>query len=193
MIDFTELHFGIGFLLLAALLIGLRSQKRRYSYLFFFSIFWVYLLFAVKEAIFPIHIPTESPVPGFWLPEINVLPLNCSQTQMPGLCYRTVLENILLTIPFGFGIRFLGRWKPRQLLGLAVMGGAGFETVQWIIALITKSSFRVIDINDVFLNTAGVLIGYAGFWIFARIYPALIRWLKITPRGILAYLMEMVL
>jgi glycopeptide antibiotics resistance protein len=37
--------------------------------------------------------------------------------------------------------------------------GIGLEMIQFIVGLVWKSEFRVIDINDAILNCSGVVIG----------------------------------
>ena len=78
--------------------------------------------------------------------------------------------NILLTIPFGFGINFLLRIKPRSFLWLAPTTGLVLELSQLFVLVIFKSWFHAIDINDAISNGLGVLIGYAIFRVFARVY-----------------------
>jgi glycopeptide antibiotics resistance protein len=86
-------------------------------------------------------------------------------------------QNILLTIPFGFGILFVSRLRPKDFLWLPLAIGFGIEAAQLIISLILKYPYRVIDINDTLLNALGVLVGYALFrilaWLFIKITPLL--------------------
>lgn len=89
---------------------------------------------------------------------------------MLNLCARGIIENIVLTIPFGFGINFLVRIKPIRFVWLAPAVGFGFEFSQLVISLVFRSGFRTSDINDVMLNAIGVLIGYTLFRVFALAY-----------------------
>ena len=169
LIRFDENDFLIGFGVLFVLLIVLRWKKRSFSYLLFFSIFWVYLLLVVQNIIFPFVINTDYSSPRI-LPGINLIPFYSGYCSIPRYCILNFVGNIILTIPFGFGINFLTRVKPRNFLWLAAALGIGFELSQLIISLVFRSGFRTIDINDSILNATGVLIGYVLFRAFAWAY-----------------------
>jgi len=109
---------------------------------------------------------------------------------MPDLCNRNFVENILLTLPFGFGISFIAHIKPGNIPWLALAVGLSLETIQFIISLIFKSSFRVIDINDVLLNATGILIGYGFFRLFAFGYLETTQRFGIKHKMLLAYVYE---
>ena len=97
---------------------------------------------------------------------------------MPNLCVRNIVDSILLTMPFGFGVSFIAQIKAGNIPWLALTVGLVFEAIQLAISLIFKSLFRVIDINDLLLNTIGVLLGYGVFMVFARAYLAITRHLQ---------------
>jgi glycopeptide antibiotics resistance protein len=121
------------------------------------------------------------------LPHINLIPFYykvCST--LFKYCIIEIVGNVVLTIPFGFGINFLGQVKPRKILWLAFAVGFGFEFSQLIISLIFRSGFRSIDINDVMLNALGVLLGYALFIIFAWVYLKFGDHFKIKYKGLFA-------
>jgi glycopeptide antibiotics resistance protein len=99
-------------------------------------------------------------------------------------------ENILLTIPFGFGISFVSHLRPKDFLWLPFAIGFGIETAQLLISLLLQYPYRVIDINDALLNAAGVLVGYALFRIFARLFFQISTRLKNIPGGWSAYIHE---
>jgi glycopeptide antibiotics resistance protein len=99
-------------------------------------------------------------------------------------------NNILLTIPFGLGIIFVSRLRPRDFLWLPLAVGFGIETAQLAISIILGYPYRVVDINDALLNAAGVLIGYGLFRIFTWLWFRLTRRFKDKSAGWLAYLNE---
>ena len=171
MVYFDEYDFLFGVGILCVLLPILWWRKHNLSYLLFFSIFWIYLLAVVQAVIFPFVINTAYGNATF-TPSINLIPFYFGScfTYMPALCVRGILENIILTIPFGFGINFLVRVKPRNFFWLAISIGLGFELSQLAISLVFRSAFRAVDINDAILNAAGVLLGYVFFRAFAWAY-----------------------
>jgi glycopeptide antibiotics resistance protein len=170
MIYFDIYDFLIGVGILCVVLPIVWWRKRNLSYLLFFSLFWVYMLAVVQAVIFPFVINTAARAASF-TPSINLIPFyfgNCFI--LPAQCTRGVVENILLTIPFGFGINFLARVRPRGIFWLALAVGLGFELSQFCISMLFKSGFRGTDINDVIFNATGVLLGYALFRAFAWLY-----------------------
>lgn len=166
--------------------------KHSLSYLLFFSIFWVYLMAVLQAVIFPIAINTDNGN-GLFTPSINLIPFYFGSCSMPGDCLRHIVENIILTIPFGFGINFLVQVKSKNILWLALTVGLGFELTQLAISLAFKSGFRTVDINDVIFNSMGVLLGYGLFRAFAKVYLKTAENYKIKYKGLLADVYEVAL
>jgi glycopeptide antibiotics resistance protein len=192
MIDFTYSHLFVGIAILVILLLFFGRQTRSLWYLLFFSVFWIYLLYVVSVIVFPISpLPEES-----WRafrPNINLIPFYFGSCDtMPELCLRGVIENVLLTMPFGFGISFITRVKSRDLLWLAPLVGIMFEAIQFIVSLMFRSPFRVADINDVILNAAGTFIGYGIFRIFGWLYVSITQNFGINNQYVFAYIYEVV-
>ena len=64
------------------------------------------------------------------------------------------------------------------------------ETAQFLLMVIWGFSYRVVDINDVILNTIGVIIGYILFLIFTWSLSGIVKVFRIKPRGIIQYIVE---
>lgn len=82
--------------------------------------------------------------------------------------------NILLTIPFGFGLPFVVSMPLRVVVVAGLIFSVGIELAQLVadytqLALPTWS----VDINDVILNTAGVMVGVFGFVVAHHVYRSL--------------------
>jgi len=159
-------------------------RKRNPATLLFFAIFWVYLLAVVRVIFFPFAINTDYGSTPF-KPSINLIPFYFGSCHMPELCIRDIIENIALTIPFGFGINFLVRVKPRSIFWIAISIGLALELSQLIISIAFRSGFRATDINDVILNAIGVSLGYAFFRAFAWAYVKAAGYLGIQHKGLL--------
>ncbi len=162
-----ELFIGVG--ILYAILLTLWWRKRKPAYLLFFSLFWLYLLLLVSVVVYPFEVnlaPGSYPEP----PKINLIPFHESNCGHAGSCVLETVGNVLLTVPFGFGISFLLKLKPRTVPWVALSLGVGIELQQLVMSLILRSDFRTVDINDALLNALGVLLGYALFRLFARGY-----------------------
>ena len=87
--------------------------------------------------------------------------------------YVIVLEiarNILLTIPFGFGINWIARVKLKTMIWVARAVGFMIESTQLIVSVGIAAAYRTGDITDVLLNSTGVILGYGFFRVFASMY-----------------------
>jgi glycopeptide antibiotics resistance protein len=189
--DGNDLLIGIG--ILCVLLPVLWWQKRSLSYLLFFSVFWVYLLAVVAVIIFPFVIDTDYAGTKF-TPDINLIPFYFGECfRLANVCVKLIIDNITVTIPFGFGINFLVKIKPKKIVWLALAVGFTFEFLQLIISLVFRSGFRATDINDVILNGTGVLIGYALFRSFAWLYLKITEYFNFKHRLIFADIYEIAL
>lgn len=196
-LEFFPYPFLFGLVILLFLILLLRLAKRSWSYLFFFSAFWVYLLFMVGLIIFPIPrvAPLEIDKLGLSfqsaLSEIHLIPHNYQNFEYFSR-YTTfdILGNLFLTIPFGFGILWVWPSLSNMMLPLAFLVGFMNETAQFLLMVIWGFSYRVVDINDVILNTLGVLIGYVLFLIFTWTMRGIVKAFRIKTRGVFQYIVE---
>ena len=102
---------------------------------------------------------------------------------------KTSLLNILLLVPFGFGLPFITNFRMRKIVEIGALFSIGIEFLQLITGLIAKITFRIADINDVIFNTAGVAIGYVLFVGFLRICRYTFNW-KTSTNLILRYIAQ---
>lgn len=165
-----------------------RSQ-RSLPHLIFCAGFGIYGLAALDITLFPIRVVDSEPYYSGerLLLGINFIPFNFDLSFIPHIVLRQIAQNILLTVPFGFGVSFVAQVRPRTILWLGLAVGVGIEAAQLMISLLIGYAYRVIDINDAILNTLGVLIGYVAFRAFARFCLWLTEQFDIHPRGLLAY------
>lgn len=190
MIDFGVTHLLVGVGALLIVLIIVRKQKKSLSYLLCFSVFWIYLIAVTSVIIFPFPLREGYLYPDF-KQSINLMPFNFGSCKMINLCLRNIYENILVTIPFGFGISFIAPLKPRDFPWLAFLVGLAFEIIQLIIVFLA-GPFRVVDINDVMLNAAGVLLGYSFYRIFRWFYKFITRKFEVSHKHFFAYIYDIV-
>ena len=81
--------------------------------------------------------------------------------------------NILLTVPFGFGLPFVVNVRAREVLVVGVLFSVGIELAQLLAdALYLAGPTWSVDINDVLLNSLGVVIGYSVFRLTGTLYAA---------------------
>jgi glycopeptide antibiotics resistance protein len=180
---------GLGILVILLILLW---QKHSRAYLFCFSIFWLYMLLVISVIIFPMSLPdtTEmrSPVSSI-LSHVNLVPFNFGNLfdNHPIVIFHEIVGNILLTMPFGFGIPFLVCIKPKNMLWLAIGAGLAAETAQLGFNLLVGGNYRSVDINDVLLNATGAMLGFTLFLGFAWLYVAISNRIKIKHSGFFAY------
>ena len=155
---------GMGILFILLVFLRLR-QKRSPVYLLGCAVFGLYLLLAVSQVLFPIPLPEATggrePAAAI-LAHVNLVPFNFGRLFESNATVITeqLLGNILLTLPFGFGLPFLARVTPRRMLWLALGVGLSTEAAQLAVSLLIGAGYHSIDINDTLLNAVGVLVGY---------------------------------
>ena len=192
MLYFAPYPLFVGIAALALLLYILRRKGHRQPYLFCFSVFWVYLLLVVKVTLFPIPIELNVDSVGTWerliftLSRVNLIPFYYAGYFNKRVIFIEVIQNIILTIPFGFGISFIARIESRKFPRLAFFVGFAIETAQLVLSLFV-GTYRTVDITDVILNAIGILLGFALFRLFTRLNSQLMQRFNIEPRGLGRY------
>ncbi len=163
---FFPIPLIIGLLILT--LVIRRCRKRSWSYLLGLALFGLYLLAVIEILFFPIPVPANWPANLTWketlqsLSQINWIPFNYGPMffHLTSLFkFRDIIANILLTIPFGFGICFLLPLRNKQILLTAVGAGLALEGTQLLMKLSLGVFFHTVDITDVLTNALGVLAG----------------------------------
>jgi len=155
-----------------------RGQKSA-AYLTYFTIFYVYLFKVLDYTVLQYQslLLLKLFVPGLILngqpagEELNLVPL---LTLTSGEL-TTSLLNVLLFVPFGFGLPFITRLRMRGVMLAGVLCSIGIELLQFATGRLAGVTFRVADVNDVIFNTAGTALGYLLFLGFARLYLWLSR------------------
>lgn len=98
----------------------------------------------------------------------DVVPLSFSQISI-----KPSILNVLLTMPFGFGVSFIIKVDNKKVIWLGFLLGLLLESLQLIGALLSGFTFRYVDINDVIFNFVGVVLGYGIFkilMIYLKLY-----------------------
>lgn len=183
----------LGILGLIVALAILWQRKRGLPYLFFFSIFWVYVMVSLDKVFFPIQINGEYVDAMRQIPllsQVNLVPFYFGQYPMASAGFIGILNNVILTIPFGFGLNFIVRIRAKNFIWLAFALGIGFEITQLIISLLLRYPYRTIDVNDILMNATGVLLGYGLFRIFALLYLAMTKRFEIKHEDLSAYIYD---
>lgn len=154
----------------------LRLKKHRgFVYLLFLTIFYVYIVAVLDYTIFQFQSlfllnylnPGHLMLKGNTVKEaINLVPL--ATLRLADL--RTSLLNVLMLIPFGFGLPFITKLRMRKVVVAGASLSVTIELLQLLTGVMAHMTFRTADVNDVLFNTAGAAIGYLLFIRFMRIY-----------------------
>lgn len=188
----TILLFGLMWL---GIITFLRLKKKKsLVYLMFFTIFYVYLVKVLDYTLiqFQSLLLLKYFMPNLLLngqtagKNINLIPLFTLASQD----LKTSFLNILLLIPFGFGLPFITNFRMKKIVIIGALFSISIELLQLITGFMAKTTFRIADINDVIFNTVGVVIGYVLFIGFMRIYRHVSHKWKIPANPILRYIAE---
>jgi glycopeptide antibiotics resistance protein len=188
----TVLLFGLIWIGIAAFL--RLNKKKSLVYLLFFTIFYIYLFKVLDYTLFQFQslLLLKHFAPNLMLngqaagKSLNLIPfINLTPEDL-----KTSLLNILLLIPFGFGLPFVTNFRMKKVVVIGALFSIGIEFLQLITGFMGKITFRIADINDVIFNTVGALVGYILFVGFMRIYRQISHNWKISANPILRYVAE---
>jgi len=147
----------------------LRVRKRHgLLYLLFFTIFFVYVVVVLDRTLFQFQslIVLKHFVPHLMLrgqgggDAVNLVPL----VKLTHEDVQTSLLNVLLMLPFGFGLPFITNLRFAGTVTAGVLFSVSVEVLQLVTGLVGGVTFRIADVNDVIFNATGVVLGY---WLFA--------------------------
>lgn len=140
---------------------------------FMTAVFAIYLIEVVRVTLFPI--PVDRAVADVFLPSW-VTPTNFALFERMGTMAQ-IQGNILMGVPFGLLSWFV--FRRLSMLRVLLAGIVTFgmiEVLQLVIGLaIGVPGYRILDINDLILNTSGVMVGIVGFLIVRSLFRLLDR------------------
>lgn len=177
--------YGSIIILLMILFVLKIKFKKDIVYLLFFSIMYIYICNVLNYTQFPIYVSqTYRDIIRLHV-SINLVPLiNLTMED-----FETSLLNVLITIPFGFGLPFITKstFKKIALAGLLI--GLIIESLQGIIGLL-NGYIRVVDINDVLFNFTGTIIGYSIFKLFSYLFKLTIKKANVKLNSLLKHIYD---
>lgn len=135
------------------------------------SLFIVYMTVVVSITIFPVII-----LPNVMLihdKSIILIPFTTIIDFFTNAALETIIlqifGNIIMTIPYGIFIPFIvkrKRWYHYLMYTLALP--LAIELTQLIICVSTNSFYRTFDVDDIILNSIGIIIGYGVYKILPK-------------------------
>ncbi|OJV99264.1 MAG: hypothetical protein BGO39_17165 [Chloroflexi bacterium 54-19] len=170
------------------------KKKKSFVYLVFFTLFYVYIykvldytLFQFQSLILLKYFQPNLILKGETADKsLNLIPL----ATLTFHDLETSLLNILLFIPFGFGLPFITNLDFKRIIVFGTLFSIVIEFVQLLTGILAKITFRIADVNDVIFNTVGAATGYILFIAFMRIYRRLSRNRDVASNPILRYIAE---
>lgn len=173
---FDTLEWIVGFLILMLLLGTFWHRKKKFLFLLVFSVIWVYLLALLNATVFPLpeYRVIRNDERQYWtaiiLANINLVPFQYGDFARFGYVFPEIVSNILLTVPFGFGLNFLIKVRPRDIFIVGLALSILIEFAQLSVDLLFATMAHVVDINDVLWNTIGVILGFAAFRVVSWVW-----------------------
>ena len=144
----------------------------------------VHLSAVASVTLFPLPVQPEVIAEGrrFHAASNNLVPLKSLANALATGGYPSVISqsagNFLMLVPLGIYGPLLWRgmssWKAALAVGLAA--SCGIELLQLAISGVLGYTYKIADIDDVILNTAGVIAGYA-------VVRFLGRWARLEDRA----------
>lgn len=148
-----------------AMVATLRARRGRGAVdLLLFTIFFVYVVAVLDRTLFQFQslIVLKHFAPHLMLQgqgdgsSVQLVPL----VKLTHEDIETSLLNVLLMVPFGFGLPFITNLRFAGTVVAGVLFSVTIEMLQLATGLIGGITFRIADVNDVIFNAAGVVLGY---------------------------------
>lgn len=169
-------------LIIALLITSWRGYSYRYQ--IFLTCFWIYGTILLDLISFPIYLSGPiveqrralGPIVRF-----NLNPFFVG-SWVNNYTLLIIVLNLLVTVPLGFSLPCLISISRKQMLTFALCVGPLFEMIQ-LGGVLLGFADRVIDVQDMLLNSLGVLLGYGLFLLAAQLYLLVLRWWCVTPKA----------
>lgn len=138
---------------------------------FMTAVFVIYLIEVARVTLFPIPLDSTRATVPYWVAATNFALFERMGTT------RQVVGNIVMGIPFGFLAWFvLAKRSTARVLLAGIVTFGMIEVLQLVIGLaIGVPGYRILDINDLILNTSGVMVGIIGFLVVRSLFRLLDR------------------
>lgn len=186
--------FLVGLIWLGIVIFLKLKRRKSFVYLLFFTIFYIYLFKVLDYTLlqFQSLLLLQHFLPNLMLNgieagrSVNLIPL-ATLTQED---IKTSLLNIIMMIPFGFGLPFITNFRFKRIVIAGLLFSIAIELLQLITGFTANTTFRVADINDLVFNTIGVAVGYILFAQFVLVFRRVSHNWKISTNPILKYIAE---
>ena len=177
-IDF-ELLYGLVLLCIIVIFKWKDLKKNTKIDKFIIFTYYIYIIGVISVTFFPINLflINNKPSIDFRFSDfINYIPFKTISSAIDRHLYIQVLGNLLLLFPLGIYYSLVKKQQLGSFRGFIKIFTVGFtlslfiETVQLIISLTLGVPERIFDVDDLLLNTLGMLIGYLFFRLYLYLF-----------------------
>ncbi|WP_146189927.1 VanZ family protein [Paenibacillus elgii] len=175
----TGMPLGVS-LVIAVILTALHniSTKKNVIKNLTLLIFYLHILVVISITLFPIPVQSNlllSLNRGNIEPNMNFIPFKSiidimQNSVSPFVAVKQIAGNILMCAPFGFYAPLLFQ-QIKSVIRIIISGilfGLCIELSQLIIGVGIGFFYRSLDVDDIILNTIGVILGYAFLTLLKR-------------------------
>ncbi|WP_461202424.1 VanZ family protein [Anoxybacillus sp. TBDG-1] len=142
------------FFAIGVVFIWIKFRKEHIRF-FFLSSFFLYVCLLIKYTQFPITLFLGDSFEQNIDEIINVVPfINLDRSPI------NYILNIFMTVPFGFIFPFIKKVNSKEKILWSILVPIVIEGLQLLQFILTSYSERIVDINDILMNTFGIWIGY---------------------------------
>lgn len=129
---------------------------------FIFSILYFYIVGVITVTLFPLPFEKKLYESGMnFIPFSSIIEIFTNTNITFWNKFRQLAWNIILFVPLWFLLSLLSQNKSIiKILIISFLCSCSIEFTQWFIWFCINFNYRVIDIDDVILNSFGGLIGY---------------------------------
>lgn len=163
--------------LVIAVIVGKKKQISIIKQIISF-IFFAYFLVVINITFFPIPIDpnvinisrlAEDTIHQNWIPFSTIyFMLKYSLNNINSLL--NIVGNVLLFAPFGFLLPMISRKLSTKVIPLGIFVILIIEVSQLVSSNLYGFTYRIFDVDDVILNTIGLLIGVILYRVLIRVF-----------------------
>ncbi|WP_207642429.1 VanZ family protein [Pseudobacteroides cellulosolvens] len=175
------------------IILGIRLKKKiSIEEFILYSIFYIYICFAINKIFFPLPITDielfrkinkSSSIIFNYMPLKSVVEIYGNNIIGIKHIIKQIIGNIVLFIPYGFFVPLifskLNSFK--KLLILGAITSTLIEVIQYVVSSFLGFTYRIADIDDLIYNTLGTLIG---FYIYKGVLPLLKKLVLMEKLGV---------
>ena len=157
------------FIIWIILMIKMRKHKK--MYLLFITLIIIYATVVIDVTILPmpfnkVAIQNARMYPFVPLHSINLVPFFFEKFISP-LELKFHVLNILMFVPMGIILSFYNESKFSKVLFKSFLWSLAIELIQLLLGILVSGT-RIVDIDDLIMNTIGGVIGYLVFILIIR-------------------------